>query len=82
MNNSWDPTWEQVFRVRDWARYPQEELIRFVAVNFYSAAERKKIKILDAGCGTGAGVWFIAREGFSRARDLMPSASMAPKQGL
>jgi 2-polyprenyl-3-methyl-5-hydroxy-6-metoxy-1,4-benzoquinol methylase len=27
--------------------------------------ERKAVKILDLGCGTGAASWFIAREGFS-----------------
>jgi SAM-dependent methyltransferase len=61
---NWDPSWEQVFRAREWARYPQEDFIRFVALNFFSAPDRKQVKILDAGCGTGAGVWFLAREGF------------------
>jgi cyclopropane fatty-acyl-phospholipid synthase-like methyltransferase len=61
---NWDPSWERIFRAREWARYPQEDFIRFVALNFFSAPERKQVKILDAGCGTGAGVWFLAREGF------------------
>jgi SAM-dependent methyltransferase len=88
MNKSWDSTWEQVFRARDWARYPQEELIRFVAINFYSAAERKKIKILDAGCGTGAGVWFIARERFDAfgidgsETGIMKCKTFLAKEGL
>jgi SAM-dependent methyltransferase len=61
---SWDPVWEQLFRERDWGRYPPEELIRFVARNFYGAAERSKVKILELGCGTGANIWYLAREGF------------------
>ena len=61
---NWDPAWEQVFRTRDWGRYPPEELIRFVARHFYSAPDRGQIKILEIGCGTGANIWYLAREGF------------------
>ncbi len=61
---SWDPTWEQVFRLRDWGKYPPEELIRFVARHFFSAPNRNDVKILELGCGTGANLWFVAREGF------------------
>ena len=61
---SWDPTWERVFRARDWGRYPPEELIRFVARHFYSAADRGQVKILEVGCGTGANIWYLAHEGF------------------
>lgn len=59
---SWDATWEDVFRNRDWGKYPSESLIRFVARNYYSKS-RNEIKILEVGCGTGANLWFIAREG-------------------
>lgn len=61
---SWDPAWEQVFRKHEWGKYPPEELIRFVARNFYKVKDRKAIKVLDVGCGTGAATWYIAREGF------------------
>lgn len=61
---SWDPTWEQVFKARDWGRYPPEELIRFVARNFFAATDRTEHRILEIGCGTGANLWFLAREGF------------------
>src|ERR1700680_3615300 len=61
---SWDPSWEKVFRSRDWGKYPPEELVRFVALNYYSAPDRKLIRLLEIGCGTGANVWFMAREGF------------------
>jgi SAM-dependent methyltransferase len=62
---TWDPTWEKVFRERAWGRYPPEELIRFVARHYFKAADRKAVPILEIGCGAGANVWFLAREGFS-----------------
>lgn len=62
---SWDSTWEKVFSERDWGRYPPEELIRFVARHYFKAADRKQVRIVEIGCGTGANVWFLAREGFS-----------------
>lgn len=62
---AWDSTWEKVFQEREWAKYPPEELIRFVAWNFYNAPDRSRVRILDAGCGTGACTWYLAREGFS-----------------
>jgi SAM-dependent methyltransferase len=61
---AWDVIWEKVFRKNEWGKYPAEPLIRFVAKNFYPK-ERKTCKILEVGCGTGANIWFIAREGFS-----------------
>ena len=61
---SWEPIWEQVFLKQEWGQYPPEELIRFVARNFYGAPDRKEIRILELGCGPGANVWYLAREGF------------------
>ncbi|EPM8362103.1 class I SAM-dependent methyltransferase, partial [Campylobacter jejuni] len=34
------------------------------ARNFYNAKDRNAIKILELGLGTGANLWFCAREGF------------------
>jgi SAM-dependent methyltransferase len=62
---SWDPVWETVFRSRAWGRYPPEELIRFVASRFGEAPDRRAVRILEVGCGTGANLWYLAREGFS-----------------
>lgn len=61
---SWDPTWEDIFRAHDWGRYPPEELIRFVARHFFSTPHRKEVKLLEIGCGSGANIWFLSREGF------------------
>ncbi len=47
-------------------RYPNEALIGFLAANYFrrSAAERKNTRILELGCGSGANLWLIAKEGF------------------
>src|ERR1700719_1939717 len=59
-----DPIWEETFRTTQWGKYPPEHVIRFVASKFYAYADRSEIRLLDAGCGTGACTWFMAREGF------------------
>jgi ubiquinone/menaquinone biosynthesis C-methylase UbiE len=62
---AWDNVWEKVFTTQNWGKYPAEDFIRFIARNFYHLDDRKAIKILEVGCGPGANVWFMAREGFS-----------------
>lgn len=63
----WDPVWEEIFRSREWGKYPSEDLIRFVARNFYQATDRSRVRVLEVGCGPGANLWYLAREGFSFA---------------
>ena len=48
-------------------RYPNEELCIFFGRNFFSIKkkQRKKIKILETGCGTCGNLKMISREGFS-----------------
>ncbi|NFN92761.1 class I SAM-dependent methyltransferase [Clostridium botulinum] len=60
---TFDEKWEQIHSEMEWGRYPSEEVIRFVARNYYNR-NRKNIRILDFGCGTGAVTWYLAREGF------------------
>lgn len=62
---SWDPVWEKILSENSWGKYPGEDLIRFVARNYYKYSNREDIKILEVGCGPGANLWFLAREGFS-----------------
>ena len=47
-------------------KYPNEELCRFMGRNFFHKSQeaRKKIKILETGCGSGANLWMIAKEEF------------------
>ena len=56
--------WEEVHASKEWGKYPEICVVRFVARNFYSVEERGQVKILDFGCGSGANTWFLAREGF------------------
>jgi ubiquinone/menaquinone biosynthesis C-methylase UbiE len=48
-------------------RYPNEELLRFIGGYYFSVprADRSKIAVLEIGCGSGANLWMIAREGFN-----------------
>jgi SAM-dependent methyltransferase len=46
--------------------YPNEELLRFMGSWYFGVPreERRTIRILEIGCGSGANLWMIAREGF------------------
>lgn len=78
---NWNPIWEQIFKTKEWGKYPPEELIRFIAKNFYLVEKRSKIKILDIGCGTGACMWYLARENFSSyGIDASPTAIKIAKK--
>jgi SAM-dependent methyltransferase len=61
---TWDPIWNSVFSNQVWGKYPNEDLIRFVAGNYYGAPRRADVRLLEIGCGPGANLWFLAREGF------------------
>lgn len=63
MVKTFDEAWNRVHTEKEWGKYPGEEVIRFVARNYYKG-DRKNIKLLDFGCGTGAVSWYISREGF------------------
>ncbi len=59
-----DALWEEIFSTRGWGRYPPEDLIRFCAQRFYARQPRSDVKLLEVGFGTGANLWYFAREGF------------------
>jgi len=61
----WNKGWDKVFKQNEWGKYPDMSVVRFVANNFYKKKERKKVSILEIGCGTGANLGFIAKEGFN-----------------
>ena len=60
---SFNQEWELIHSTQEWGMYPAEQVIRFVARNYYKS-RREQIKILDFGCGAGAHTWYLAREGF------------------
>lgn len=58
-------------------RYPNEALIRFLGRYYFSVprGKRKTMKFLEVGCGSGANLWVIAKEGFDTyGVDNAPSA--------
>jgi len=46
--------------------YPNEELCRFMGRNFFALSfdERRKVTVVEMGCGSGANLWMIAKENF------------------
>ncbi|MCB0335702.1 MAG: class I SAM-dependent methyltransferase [Bdellovibrionales bacterium] len=74
MDNQYTQHWDDKFKARVWGRYPPEDLIRFVARNFGSYAHHE-VSVLEIGCGPGANLWFLHREGFHVAGiDCSPTA--------
>jgi SAM-dependent methyltransferase len=60
---------EQSYTERGFAaqrRYPNEELLRFFGRHYFSLPpnQRQNVRILEVGCGSGANLWMVAREGF------------------
>lgn len=83
VTGTWGPVWEETFRNKEWGKYPPEHVVRFIARNFYSISDRRAIRLLEIGCGPGANVWFMAREGFSVCGiDGSPTAIQRAKQRL
>lgn len=52
--------------MRSQRMYPNESMIQFVAGRYFqeSEAKRKNIRILEVGCGSGANLWMLSKEGF------------------
>lgn len=47
-------------------RYPNEEFLRFLGRHYFDLAptKRRDVSILEVGCGSGANIWMLGREGF------------------
>ena len=66
--------WDEKFRSRAWGRYPPEDLVRFMGRNWRDA-DKAAVKVLETGCGPGANLWFMHREGFAvHGIDVSPAA--------
>ncbi len=58
--------WEKIHSKENWARYPNEEFVRFIGRYFFRVPKekRKEIRFLELGVGQGAQAWFLIREGY------------------
>jgi SAM-dependent methyltransferase len=61
--------YDDAFRTSGFAAqrmYPNEELLRFFGSYYFSLTSeaRRRMRVLEVGCGSGANLWMIAREGF------------------
>lgn len=57
-------------------RYPNESLVAFFGSHYFtlSLASRARIKVLEVGCGSGANLWMVAKEGFdAQGIDFSPT---------
>lgn len=58
--------WNKQYRSKGYfIKYPDENLIRFMAKYFYNAPDRKGVKILDLGSGVGRNTIYLAKEGYN-----------------
>lgn len=57
----WNLGWEELHQKKSWGKYPCEELIRFMISTYKN---KKNIKVLELGCGSGANLFFLSKEGF------------------
>lgn len=67
--------WDEKFSTRAWGRWPPEDLVRFMGRNFKHVKDKSKVGVLEVGCGPGANVWFLHREGYAVSGiDISPAA--------
>ncbi len=55
--------WERNYKNKRFNKYPFDRVVSFIFRNFKNK-NKKKIKILDLGCGGGNNSFFLAQEGF------------------
>ena len=60
----WNKGWDEIFSKKDWGRYPDLSVVRFILGKTRKKIKKNKIKVLEVGCGTGANLSFLAKEGF------------------
>ena len=60
----WNPGWNRIFKENEWGKYPDTDVIRFVARNYFNVQNRRKVRLLEVGCGPGANILFFSKEGF------------------
>lgn len=66
-------------------RYPNEQTVQFLASHYFSLpqSKRRNVKVLELGCGGGANLWMVAKEGFDAyGVDIAPSSIALCKRML
>lgn len=61
---SFDAIWEEKYAAGHQQRYPWDCVVSFIFRNAPRNRPRSEVTVLEVGCGTGANLWFAAREGF------------------
>lgn len=78
---TFDPVWEEKYAAGHGQRYPWDAVVSFVFRNAPRDRPRETVRILELGCGTGANLWFAAREGYAVAGvDASASAIAAARR--
>jgi len=80
LEQNYNKHWDDKFNSRDWGKYPPEDLVRFMGRNFKSYP-RDNISVLEVGCGPGANIWYLHREGY-RVAGIDGSSAAIEKAGL
>tara|TARA_B100000686_G_C16390233_1_gene762057 strand:+ start:32 stop:727 length:696 start_codon:yes stop_codon:yes gene_type:complete len=60
-------SWEKIHASRPWGIHPSEDLVRFVTRQYGRKINRPELHVIDIGCGPGANLTYLAREGFKLA---------------
>ena len=61
-----DEIWNEIYKKHGFrAKYPDENLIRFISTKFRNVPDKKSLKVLDLGCGPGRHIIFLANQKFS-----------------
>jgi ubiquinone/menaquinone biosynthesis C-methylase UbiE len=63
MTKKFDPIWDHKYKKGHAEKYPWDSVVSFV-FRHRSNKPARETSILEIGCGTGANLWFAAREGF------------------
>jgi ubiquinone/menaquinone biosynthesis C-methylase UbiE len=57
--------YDESYKHKEMARhYPNEQLVRFIFREYGKTEDRKNIKVLEIGCGSGGNTWYLSNEGF------------------
>ena len=62
---TFDTKWNDNYDNGQANRYPFDCVVSFLYTYYPRNKERKEVRVLEVGCGTGNNLWFAAREGFS-----------------